>query len=772
MTQLLKSNRQVKPTFVLYLFLFLFAPPFLPQINTFLLVSAYSFFAILIKHREHVRSIFKTSGMKSFTVGFGLFFAYFIVVALINIVLGNRVSFSEYVLTAYRFALILPFALICVLYIIIKCKEYHYSIDDLVFSFILCGMIEVMIALVSFCIPACHDLLVQLMYRFTQNDVLLEVASRRLYGYANDMFDSFGYGVGMLAVLPFFLSFRTQKIKYLFFTPFFLFLTFINARTGIFIFAIGILCTAPLFFKMDKKAKIKFSITFLAIFLLLLIALGFIYLLNPDALRSSFIDILSIFKFIFLGERRDHGYDTASVLFDPSGWYLPQNILSLILGTGHTVFNLKGFPNSDVGYINDLWLVGIAGVILLYGTFLGLFYHVWKAKRDVFNKSLAMMMLLCFLLFQIKGRAIMANTGILLTLSIAMGCIYLECHNKFNQDCTQAKTSITEKLIHSDALVSVIIPVYRTEQYLGRCIDSVMSQTYSNLEVILVDDGSPDACPQICDSYTNKDPRVKVIHKENGGLSDARNAGIESASGDYIAFVDSDDYIAPQMIQTLLQYVIDKKADISVCNYYKVFENGEKLYHPKTVQEKVMTNLEAMEDIFTASNLCEVITWNKLYAARLFKDTEIRFPVGKIHEDNFTTYKLFYEAQKVVYIDIPLYYYRQRNDSIMGRDFYERRLQVLEATAQTKAFVSEHHLPLQRQAENYEMLIYFNLLNELLNKQVKSESVKNQLRTFLEQHQKALFRNPYVTFKHKVGLLLIRTSIYERLINLYLKIRG
>lgn len=762
----LKDGIKVKISLVFYLFCFVFAPPIVPHINTFLLVAIYSAITILLGHRNEVKEIFKKSGMQLFAIGFATFFVYFLITACINIAIGNRVNLSEYIITTYRFALIFPLALICILYIIIKCKEYKLKIEDLIFSFVLCGMLEFAIALVAFLIPVIHKILVDTMYYLTQNDILLrpDLVKRRFYGYANDMLDSFGYGVGLMAVLPVILSFRTQKIRYLFFTPCLLFLTFINARTGLFIFAIGFVCVIPMFFMMSKKSQFKFFITFLGLILLLGLLLGVVYVLNRTAFVTSLTDILSIFKFIFKGERRAHGYDTASVLFDPIGWYLPANWVSLLFGTGHTIFSVSGFQNSDVGYINDLWLVGIIGTLILYSTFILLFYKIWKCSKDLLNKTVALMLLTSLMLFQIKGRAIMANTGLLLTLTLAMAFIYLEYQKELEEQNTKPITFSDTKDFRET--VSVIVPVYNVEKYLEKCIRSLLSQTCSNLEIILVDDGSPDACPQICDLYADKDPRVKVIHKENGGLSDARNAGIEAASGDYIAFVDSDDYIAPQMIQTLLQYAIDKKADISVCNYYKVFENGEKLYHPKTVQEKAMTNLEALEDIFTSSNLCEVITWNKLYASHLFKGTGIRFPVGRIHEDNFTTYKLFYAAEKVVYVDIPLYYYVQRNDSIMGRAFDERRLQILEAAEQTKVFIQENDVPLIQQVENYEMLMYFNVLNEMIGGHIQSERIQNRICDFLLSHKKEYLHNSFVTPKHRVGLLLLQYHLYMPLFRL------
>ncbi len=151
------------------------------------------------------------------------------------------------------------------------------------------------------------------------------------------------------------------------------------------------------------------------------------------------------------------------------------------------------------------------------------------------------------------------------------------------------------------ALISIVIPVYKVEPYLSKCIDSILAQTYTNLEIILVDDGSPDNCPKICDEYAKLDNRIIVIHKENGGLSDARNAGIRIVTGEYIGFVDSDDYIDAKMYEILAQKITKYEADISICSYIKIFEKSEKKLYKKLInQDILMTNIEALRALFTA----------------------------------------------------------------------------------------------------------------------------------------------------------------------------
>lgn len=189
-------------------------------------------------------------------------------------------------------------------------------------------------------------------------------------------------------------------------------------------------------------------------------------------------------------------------------------------------------------------------------------------------------------------------------------------------------------------LISVIVPVYKVEKYLKRCVDSILAQTYPCLEVILVDDGSPDGCPAICDEYAREDRRVRVIHKENGGLSDARNAGIDAAKGKFLGFVDSDDYVHPRFYELLLQALKEEGADIAGCDVKKVCKTEkieEKEQQP--IQRTVYSGREATANLYDA----------QMYKKELFE--EIRFPKGKLHEDEFTSYKLLYQSESVVYIN-------------------------------------------------------------------------------------------------------------------------
>ncbi len=239
-------------------------------------------------------------------------------------------------------------------------------------------------------------------------------------------------------------------------------------------------------------------------------------------------------------------------------------------------------------------------------------------------------------------------------------------------------------------LVSIIVPIYGVEQYIEKCVESILSQTYTNIEVVLVDDESPDKSPAICDQYASRDGRVKVLHKKNGGLSDARNAGLEVSTGEYISFIDGDDYVAKNFIETLINLCIDESAEISCCGYIPVFEDyGKGVNSYDSTLKKTFTAPLAIEDTLKADGTLQVMTWNKLYSRNVFEADSIRFPVGKIHEDNFTTYRLLFNAIKIAYSYSQLYFYIQRPDSIMGKPFNIRSLDRLEALTGMESFLNE-----------------------------------------------------------------------------------
>lgn len=219
---------------------------------------------------------------------------------------------------------------------------------------------------------------------------------------------------------------------------------------------------------------------------------------------------------------------------------------------------------------------------------------------------------------------------------------------------------------NNNKLISIIVPVYNMEKYIDKCINSIINQTYKNIEIIIVDDGSTDKSNKMIDKYKKIDKRIKVYHKKNGGLSDARNYGLEKATGEYIGFVDSDDYIENNMYEILYNNLIKYKADISVVNYNLVYEkdfNYKKNF--KEISDKLLI-LNKMETIklLLDDNKFGNYAWNKLYKRELFNN--IKYPVGRNMEDLGTTYKIIEKCNRIVYDPIPLYNYLQRNNSIVN----------------------------------------------------------------------------------------------------------
>jgi glycosyltransferase involved in cell wall biosynthesis len=252
--------------------------------------------------------------------------------------------------------------------------------------------------------------------------------------------------------------------------------------------------------------------------------------------------------------------------------------------------------------------------------------------------------------------------------------------------------------LDQNSLISVIIPVYKVEQYLPKCLDAVLNQTYRNLEIILVDDGSPDRCGEICDEYAKKDSRIRVIHKENGGLSDARNVGIDAAKGEYLAFADSDDWLEPDAYEQLLSAARRHHASL-VCagRYDEDDRTGECKPGLCPVKEEMVGAAELVRRIFHWDHL-DSAAWDKLYARHLF--ASIRYPVGYIMEDVPTTYRIAFLAGGGVLLPKPLYHYRHRSGSITAAAAVsEKSFHFLQHAEQIYKNIVENYPELERDAK-------------------------------------------------------------------------
>lgn len=278
--------------------------------------------------------------------------------------------------------------------------------------------------------------------------------------------------------------------------------------------------------------------------------------------------------------------------------------------------------------------------------------------------------------------------------------------------------------------ISVIVPIYNVEKYLKQCLDSILIQTYKNLEIILVNDGSTDNSLKICEEYCKKDRRFKLINKRNGGLSDARNVAIDVASGKYLICIDSDDYISKDLIATLYMDIKNNQSDIAVSGFLPVYDNMIVEDDFDVDGLKIFNTEEALETMLYQKD-CTTSAWGKLYKTSLFEG--IRYPKGKICEDLDTTYKLFDKADIITIRKDKMYYYRQRKNSIIKQEFSPSRMDSLDFAKKETTFIKEKYPRVARSAVCREFMeaiyILAKLNGETKRFQKEYNTVKDAIKT-------------------------------------------
>lgn len=251
-------------------------------------------------------------------------------------------------------------------------------------------------------------------------------------------------------------------------------------------------------------------------------------------------------------------------------------------------------------------------------------------------------------------------------------------------------------------LITIIVPAYNVEKYIKKCVNTIVNQTYRNLEIILVDDGSTDSTGKICDEYEEKDKRIKVIHKENGGLSDARNCGIDIAKGNYILTIDSDDYVDLEIVEFLYNDLKKHNADISTCLPLEIYENSsENLKNNCENKNTVLDTQTALENLMYLKDVT-VSAWGKMYKKELFEN--VRYPKGKLYEDLATTYLLFANAKTVSTNTKKMYYYLIREGSIMSAKFSKNRMDSLYFAEEETVYIKKNFPNIVNSAINKEFM--------------------------------------------------------------------
>ncbi|VTX69886.1 glycosyltransferase family 2 protein [Gemella haemolysans] len=314
--------------------------------------------------------------------------------------------------------------------------------------------------------------------------------------------------------------------------------------------------------------------------------------------------------------------------------------------------------------------------------------------------------------------------------------------------------------------ISVIVPVYNVEKYLEKCVNSIVNQTYKNLEIILVDDGATDNSGKLCDELAKIDNRIKVYHKENGGLSDARNYGVERATGDYIGFVDSDDYIDAEMYEKLYEAIKKENADVAECNLKIIYPNRVELYTNEKYF-KVCTKQEYLEEYLKIEKVFGSV-WTKLIKSDIAK--KLVFPKGKLYEDTYYAYDLINVADSYVIMDAPYYNYFMRENSITNAKFNLRIFDLIEIVEEFHNTVYENYPELEKAADCRKMYAYFSVLNSiLLEDEFKNNSFYPQIVNYFKENYIKLLRNKYITRNRKLSILLIKINInlYRRVLMKY-----
>ena len=298
--------------------------------------------------------------------------------------------------------------------------------------------------------------------------------------------------------------------------------------------------------------------------------------------------------------------------------------------------------------------------------------------------------------------------------------------------------------------ISVIIPVYNVEKYIKKCVDSVLGQTYADLEIFLVDDGSPDNCPAICDKYAEKDSRVKVIHKPNGGLSDARNAALDVMTGQYVTFVDSDDFIAPDAIETLYAALLRHNADIAVGNMKGVNEAGEiSDFYTPAAEETVLTGEEIL------STLNQPCAQNRLYKKDIF--AELRYPKGRLYEDVFIYHGILAQTKKMVFTGTTVYYYLIRSGSIMHGEYNIRFTDIIDAIKSRYEWLDS--IGQTKLADEARLFIYSRVAVAYAHLDKNDATHKKRLEEITEIYNECyavLMKSPDIGAKQKIRLILLK----------------
>lgn len=299
-------------------------------------------------------------------------------------------------------------------------------------------------------------------------------------------------------------------------------------------------------------------------------------------------------------------------------------------------------------------------------------------------------------------------------------------------------------------LVSIILPVYNVEKYLPKCMESIFLQTYSNIEIIIVDDGSNKECAELCDKYLAIDQRVSVFHKSNGGLSDARNYGIMRAKGEYITCIDSDDFVDKTYVEYLVYLILKYKSKMAICQHRFIYDNG-KVQDKKLIGDELLSSEQCLESMLY-NKIIDTSAWAKLYQKRLFDN--VKYPKGRIFEDIGTTYALMLQCDYIAVGYESKYNYVYRQDSIVNDVFNPKKLDLLYMTDKMAESVIIEYPNLNKAIIRRRVYSRFSTLNQLLSTK-GFDNEKKECITFIMNNRKNILTNGKAPLRDKMAILLL-----------------
>lgn len=724
-------SKKDKINLIVYIFFLLFLPPLVKDVNILLPMFVVAFFLLVFKYRKDVKDIIAENKKRKWLYLIIAYFGWYFLSILINYLISNNFFFYNYFISLYSILLVVICVPVCALYIILYCRRRNISFDYLIKAIIIAGLIQSSIAIFALIFPWFKSVLLDIMY-FNTGEILYVheySITRRFFGFANGLLDSFGFGTGLIALLPFYYSIRNSK-KWLISVPFLLLLPFLNSRTGLVVFLVGFIVFIVYIIK-NKKVK-EYANIFITVIAITLVCVLIVSLFNNATIEWITRDLKSFFDSKASG--------TARTLFGDYFWRLPSDAIGLLMGKSVTVAAYGGVKDafkftSDVGYINEIWKTGLVGLVIM-STFLYLFIRKIIDKIRVDYKYFVISLIPILLVVSIKFYALCCNPGTTIIIILSIYAL------------------LSRKPIKSKQkdLISVIVPIYNVREYLDKCITSILVQSYNNLEIILVNDGSPDDSETICKKYAKKDKRIKYVKQKNMGLSGARNTGVQKSTGKYIVFIDSDDYVNRYYVEELYRTIVSTKSDVAVCRYKYVYNQTENTDVVENGNITTYMNISKYSNLYNHLRDYTVVAWNKIYDRRIFDN--LKYPVGRIHEDQYIICDILNNAKRVAYINEELYYYLQRDNSITGK-YKLNRTDILQALKDKMNFFNKKNM---KKYYSYALYDYYYQLIIQRNK-VKSnfpneKKIIGNIESEIKKYKGDVYKSMYINPLKKVKLLL------------------